>query len=794
MGDPAKLVVCCVDGDEARRAKLADAVVDAAGDTTDVSVLSAGTADAAADLVTDPVERVHCVLSAAQLPDSSAIGCVDAVRADTDVLPVIVVAPDHLVVADEALAAGATDVVAGGSEQARRLAARRAIAAGREFRTKRQEPKETPVDSLFENTSDAIVVADLDGDSASIRHANDAFAEMFGGDSAELAGQDIDEVVHPPDRRDIGYELNQRVADGEYVETEGKRMTVDGARDFLLRSVRLGDGSDRAYFVYTDITERKHREKILHLMHDATREMMVAETKPDVAKRAVATGLNVLGLPKTTVYLVEGGRLEPVGTTCSDGPTPIRLDRETPLGRQFATNETSVCSVARGEDERTVLVVPLGDHGILVAGDLPQDSVDDATVQVAELLATHIVSALERAEREDLLREREDELKQQRDRFAALFQNVPDPAVSYVFDAEGTMQVTAVNAAFEEVMGYDAETVVGSDLDGFIVPPGDGDEATGLNDDLIAGNSMHVEVRRQTASGVRDFILHGVPVTLGERSVFGFAIYSDTTEQKERERQLRRQNERLDEFASIVSHDLRNPLTVARGHRDLVAAEVDHDSLDEIAWALGRMETLIEDVLTLARQGKSVEDPEPISFERVVTGAWAACDTPSATLDLDGEFPSVLADGERLAALVENLVRNAVVHGREDATVTVTRLPDGFAIADDGSGIPDDEVDVVFDQGYTTATEGTGFGLAIVEDIAKAHDWTVELDCEVDGARFVFSGVEWCDDAGTSAEPAEPTTPVEPESPGESAEPAVDGGTDGEDDTPGGDDERDGAV
>ncbi|MFB6271074.1 MAG: sensor histidine kinase, partial [Halobacterium sp.] len=83
------------------------------------------------------------------------------------------------------------------------------------------------------------------------------------------------------------------------------------------------------------------------------------------------------------------------------------------------------------------------------------------------------------------------------------------------------------------------------------------------------------------------------------------------------------------------------------------------------------------------------------------------------------------------------------------ASVTVTvgdAGSDGFYVADDGPGIPESERDAVFEGGYTTAEDGTGFGLAIVEDIVEAHGWTVDVTASEDGgARFDVRGVTTAD-------------------------------------------------
>ena len=88
--------------------------------------------------------------------------------------------------------------------------------------------------------------------------------------------------------------------------------------------------------------------------------------------------------------------------------------------------------------------------------------------------------------------------------------------------------------------------------------------------------------------------------------------------------------------------------------------------------------------------------------------------------------------------------QDAVEHGATDSRVTVTvgTVADGIYVADDGSGIPEPERGRVFDGGHTTAEDGTGFGLAIVERIASAHGWTVSVgESESGGARFEIRGV-----------------------------------------------------
>jgi PAS domain S-box-containing protein len=240
-----------------------------------------------------------------------------------------------------------------------------------------------------------------------------------------------------------------------------------------------------------------------------------------------------------------------------------------------------------------------------------------------------------------------------------------------------------------------------------------------------------------------------IPVRNDEGEVVsGLAVSRDVTDEKRRIETLNRQKERLEEFASLVSHDLRNPLNVAEGRLELARAEYDDDHLAAVARAHDRMRRLIEDLLTLAQTERAVESTSPQSLAFVAKAAWQNVDTAEATLEIATER-SVLADRGRLQRLFENLVRNAVEHGGKTVTVTVGTLPDdeGFFITDDGPGIPPEDRETVFETGYSTADDGTGFGLQIVEQAAAAHGWEVKLTERAGGgARFEFRGVTFTDE------------------------------------------------
>jgi signal transduction histidine kinase len=242
-----------------------------------------------------------------------------------------------------------------------------------------------------------------------------------------------------------------------------------------------------------------------------------------------------------------------------------------------------------------------------------------------------------------------------------------------------------------------------------------------------------------------------VEISLGpiehDGELYVVATISDITARKQREQELRRQNQRLEEFTSVVSHDLRNPLSVIAGRLELVQRECDNEHLEAIEESVERMDVLIENLRRFAREGEVVERVEPIDLSSFAEECWQHIATADATLVTETD-DRVRADRGRLQQLLENLMRNAVEHGGEDVTMTVgtTDDVDGFYVEDDGPGIPVDSRAQVFQWGRSTSEENTGIGLAIVDQIAEAHGWQIHLaERPSGGTRFEITGVEFAD-------------------------------------------------
>jgi signal transduction histidine kinase len=208
------------------------------------------------------------------------------------------------------------------------------------------------------------------------------------------------------------------------------------------------------------------------------------------------------------------------------------------------------------------------------------------------------------------------------------------------------------------------------------------------------------------------------------------------------ERELREQNERLEEFARMVSHDLRNPLNVAQGRLALAREECDSEHLVAVDRAHERMGALIDDLLALSQKGEHGRETEPVALAETVEECWQTVETESATFSVDTDR-TILADRSRFKRLLENLIRNAIQHGGHNVAVMIGDLTDGFYVEDDGPGIPESERKLVFESGYSTSSDGIGLGLLIVEQVVDTHGWTIRVrEGAFGGARFEVTGVD----------------------------------------------------
>lgn len=206
---------------------------------------------------------------------------------------------------------------------------------------------------------------------------------------------------------------------------------------------------------------------------------------------------------------------------------------------------------------------------------------------------------------------------------------------------------------------------------------------------------------------------------------------------------VERETGRTRRVAELFAHQLRNPLSVASMYLEIGRAEDDPEALDRVEAALERIDHVIDGVLRVSRPDVALQ-PSAGDLGEDAETAWGLHGEADATLEV-AESMRFEADHDLVVQLLANLFENAVDHGGEGVTVRLGRCEDGFYVEDSGPGIPADTRDSVFEWGYSS-NDGTGLGLAVVREIARAHGWRVRAgEAPGGGARIEVRGVEALD-------------------------------------------------
>lgn len=217
-----------------------------------------------------------------------------------------------------------------------------------------------------------------------------------------------------------------------------------------------------------------------------------------------------------------------------------------------------------------------------------------------------------------------------------------------VHDIDGAIR--DVNQRLCDELGYTESELLGRrvwDID----PTADPDRASSFWDTLPPNTPHRFEGELERKDGSTFPIeVHLIRLNLDGEDRF-VAMDRDISDQKQRERELVQQNERLDRFTSVVSHDLRNPLQVAEGRLELLREDCDSDHVDDIDHALDRMDALIEDLLTLPQTGEEAITLEPIQLSDLVETSWETLSATDARLTIETDR-TVEADRDQLRQLL----------------------------------------------------------------------------------------------------------------------------------------------
>jgi PAS domain S-box-containing protein len=705
----------------------------------EVEVVTATDAEAGLALLDE--RSIDCVVSDYSMDGTDGIEFLSTVRErDPDLPFILFTGHGSEEVASDAISAGVTDYLQKGTGDEYRLLANRIESAVEAYRAKHSATRYRDLlESAVDAVDDPFYLVDPDGELALW---NEATTAVTGYD--DLGGRRPEELFVPEDRPRIRTALEEALTEGRTV-VEATLETADGEGvPFELSGSRLVDADGDLLGVAGFGRDLRYRARI----------------KGDLAEvlGRVTDAFIAVDEDWTVVYCNESAR-ELLGYADDDTLQGKGLWEEFPEAVGSTFYEHYHEARATGDPvEFEAHYEPLDTHFLVNA--YPSETG----------LSVYFRDVSER-------RETQAELERRASTLRAMYRAVSRP------DAEFDERLSALLSAGREALDTDyafLTRIDGDELE-FVVVDGDHDRlqdglrmslsetycerAIATDATLATGDVVETDPRLAARDGYEDLGLScylGTPV-VADGQIQGTLCFADgdarpgfdewertlvelmgnwTSHELDRERSRERltaERDRLEEFASVLSHDLRSPLEAANGHVELLAAEQgDSERLDELRATLDRMAELVDDVLTLARSQEQLGATETVDLAETVRAAWAASGDPGDLVVVD-DLGRVEADRSRLCQLFENLFRNAADHAGPDPTVRVGRLDGGFYVADDGPGIPADERETVFESGHSTDPAGTGLGLAIVDRVASAHGWSVTVaEGEAGGARFEF--------------------------------------------------------
>ncbi|MXR52340.1 PAS domain S-box protein [Halovenus sp. WSH3] len=721
-------------------------------------------ADGLAALAAEPID---CIIAEYDLPDRTGIEFLTSVRDDHGDLPFVLYTENGSEqVASEAISAGVTDYLRKepGTDQSVMVAnkIRNAVEAQRAERERRRQ-----LDAI-ESAQEGISILDSDGQYI---YVNEAYADLYGYTREEMHGEHWELVYQDEDVAEIRDSVLETVERQGYWEGTTTGLRADGTTFVEDHVLALTDNGELVCTV-RDITDRTEREREL----ERTRDLL------DQTERIADVGGWEIDTETMEVFWTDH-LFEIIGREGSEEP-PLEDALEVYYGSDKQVVEEAVNrALETGEPFDVEVRFERSDGELRWLHVQGTPTVEDGEVTT---LRGAVKDVTERKAREEVLREMYEIISDREQTFEEQVRSLLDLGRRELGTQYGTLsQIHGDEYLFEIVAGEDDRIHQGDQvpLEATNCERVAETEETVVLGDVAEDAPEETERAGYQEMGICSYI--GAPVHVNDEVYGTFCFYDTETrtqefseweqtlvdlmsrwashelERSKTTEQLEAKNEQLEQFASIVSHDLRNPLNVASLRLELAMDECDSDHLREVEQAHGRMKQLIEDLLDLALEGETVDETIPVTLESLVDHCRQHVDTRGGRLTVL-EDRTLEADESRLQQLFENLVRNSVEHGTpngrsgagataggetEGVSITVGPLADGFYVEDDGPGIDPEDRENIFEPGFSTSDDGTGFGLSIVEQVATAHGWEVAVtESSTGGARFEITGVEFVED------------------------------------------------
>ncbi|WP_302082331.1 PAS domain S-box protein [Salinibaculum rarum] len=553
---------------------------------------------------------------------------------------------------------------------------------------------------------------------------------------------DTDGLTLIEELRDVAPSLPVVLSPADGSETLASAAMAAGVTDYVPRSVarsnpdRLVSSLERNQ----QASEASARERRLTALHGAVREMDRRDSTDAIAQSVVDAVTATLGRSCACVYRPDDQQssLTPVawtdslGARCGEPPT---LSAESPAWSSYADGELVVSedhsvvdeAASRDTQRHSDLLVPLGEHGVLVVSTAAADTFDSEDVKLGRLLGTKATAALGRVEQDRELRS-----------FKRAVESSGHGIV--ITDTNGTIEYA--NPAFEEITGYGREEIRGENPR--VLNSGEHDETfyREMWETILAGDVWHSEIVNEDSDGDRIVLDQTIaPITGGGEIERFVAINRDVTERADHQQRVEEQRDELEVLNQMVRHDIRNDLQLVSTYTDLLGEHVDDDGREYVEMVQESTQNAIALTKTARDLSEAMLQSEPDAEpKRLRESLRAQVDSVASThgdadIAIDGSIPSVSVNAnDMLDSVFWNILTNAVEHNDKDVpevTVSATARSECVVvqIADNGPGVPDGQKADIFGKGEKgLESGGTGIGLYLVQTLVDAYGGDVWVE------------------------------------------------------------------
>ncbi|MEO8166941.1 MAG: PAS domain S-box protein [bacterium] len=591
---------------------------------------------------------------------------------------------------------------------------------------------------LFETNPHPMWVYDIE--TLMFLDVNDAAIENYGYSREEFLRMTIHEIVHEMSAEEMQHQLmREGVLDRSVGWRHQKKNGTIIDVEMSSHSLPLRNQRKARLVLATDITKRLSAEMLLRESEERYRDLF--ESASDL--------IQSVG-PDFKFQFVNRAWMERLGYAHEEMGSMTLFDivKNEELPR-FRSTFSDVLETQRSSQIQTIFVGKDGSD-VIVEGNFSCRLKEGKVISIRGIFR----DVTERTYAEEAV-------LMQKTRFEQLFENAPIGIVL----ADRHDNVVHANGYFQQMFGYSLGEIAGRPLQDTIIPEEFRQEGNHFLEEVLSGDCVHTDTVRARKGGERlNVTLYVVPILVRGETMGFFGMYVDISERKRAEEtqallvnELENTNKELNDFAYIVSHDLKAPL---RGIGSLVnwlttdygekLGEEGNKMMQILLGRTMRMHDLIDGILKYSRIGRAKDELHSVALDTLVPEIVEFLAPPEhIEVKIQTHLPMIIGEKTRLQQVFQNLLSNAVKFmDKPEGVVEIgCERENGhwkFSVSDNGPGIEERHFGKVFQIFQTLSPrddfESTGIGLTIVKKIVETNGGRIWLESKVGtGTKFYFT-------------------------------------------------------